>query len=156
MVWISECRSNGLLSFAFKNKQLLYPVEQRNVNVPSLHTLDVFLKELKKHCLVNQREAKILIYGESKSGIQRVFRKWLFICGLFSAVITSWTWEMRVEGHCNYSSSARRQGQTEHWRLSQQYFLSLLLSSFVLFFFLANALSCLLSFHSDGCVHWRT
>lgn len=76
MVLISEGRSNHLSNFAFKkNKQLLYPVEQINTNVPSLQALDLFSNELKKHSLVNQRQANILIYRESKSGIQTVFRK---------------------------------------------------------------------------------
>lgn len=50
MVLILEGRSNHLPSFAFnENEQLLYPVEQRNRNVPSLQALDLILEELKKH-----------------------------------------------------------------------------------------------------------
>lgn len=43
-------QESNLPSFAFKNnKQLLYPVEQRNRSVPSLQALDLILKDLKTH-----------------------------------------------------------------------------------------------------------
>jgi len=76
--------SNHLPSCAFKkNKQLLYPVEQRNTNVPSLQALDLFLKELKKRSLVNQRQANILIYRESvrdTKTLQKLVLHMWFIC----------------------------------------------------------------------------
>lgn len=144
MALISEGRSNHLPSFAFKkNKQLFYPVEQRNANVPSLQALDLFLKELKKHSLVNQSQYLDLqrIKVRDTNSLQKVvLHMWFIFKCYYIMNLRNESWRALQLFSCEEARV-----DPEHWRTFEQNFLPLLLSNWVLFYFFLPSKSPILS-----------